>query len=163
MDFLAVLQELGASSARFVIVGGVAANLYGSTRVTHYLDLVPALDPSSWPSLVAALYELGALPRIPESREAVEDPERVKRWVEEKGMLALSFRSQDGSAGVDLLVSRSDSIEGLLERATSVEWEGIRFFVASLDDLIAMKSEADRPQDLLDVEVLKGLRERLDP
>ena len=60
MDFLAVLRRLGTSLARFVVVGGVAANHYGSTRVTHDLDLVPALDPDTWPSLVAALYELGA-------------------------------------------------------------------------------------------------------
>lgn len=160
MDFLAVLRALRASGAQFVIVGGVAASLYGSTRLTHDLDLVPSLDSETWPRLVDALYDLGGQPRIPESRDAIANPENVKQWIEEKGMLALTFRSSDGSTEVDLLVAKSNEIPALLDRATKVILEGQEFAVASLDDLIAMKKKAGRPQDLLDAEVLVGLRNR---
>jgi len=160
MDFLSILRALKGSGAQFVIVGGVAACLYGSTRLTHDLDLVPALDPDTWPSLIATLYGLGGRPRIPETQESISDVSNIRSWIEKKGMLALSFRSPKGSVGVDLLVAKSHTHQSLLERATVVELHGEEFAIAGLDDLIEMKREAGRPQDLLDLEVLIGLRDR---
>src|SRR5258706_12925621 len=59
-------------------------------------------------------------------------------------------RAPDGSPEVDLLVSESDRFEALRERAVKVTIDQRTFFVASIDDLIAMKQLAGRPQDLLD-------------
>lgn len=39
MDFLTVLRALEATRTPLVIVGGVAARLYGSTRLTQDLDI----------------------------------------------------------------------------------------------------------------------------
>ncbi len=162
MDFLAILQRMAASGLEFVIVGGTAARLYGSTRLTQDVDVVPRLEPPAWGRLVHELWALGARPRIPESKECVSDPANVRRWINEKGMLTLSFRSPDGNAEVDLLVAESDRLDDLLSRATSVEIEGQTFHVASLDDLIEMKRLAGRPQDLLDVAELELIRERIE-
>jgi len=60
---------------------------------------------------------------------------------------------------VDLLVSESDRFEELTSRAISVSVEERVFYVACLDDLIAMKAAAGRPQDLLDVAELKRIRD----
>ena len=73
MDFLEILQTLAERGVELVIVGGVAARLYGSTRLTHDLDIVPRLEPDTWRELVGLLWDLGGRPRIPETREAVSD------------------------------------------------------------------------------------------
>ena len=160
-NFLEILNQLHDHQADFVIVGGVAAALHGSTRVTFDLDIVPSLDPASWVSLIDLLWSLGARPRIPEPLERIRDVQSIRSWRTEKGMLALNFRTPDGSTEVDLLVSESDDFENLRQRAARVTIESRTFFVASIDDLIAMKEQSGRPQDFLDIAQLQDIKKRL--
>lgn len=71
------------------------------------------------------------------------------------------FRSPDGLVEVDFLVGEADRFEELRQRATRVALEGHVFWVADIDDLIAMKRKAGRPQDLLDVEALEDVKRRI--
>lgn len=159
-DFLDILSRLHDHHVNFVIVGGVAAAMHGNTRVTYDLDIVPSLEPNSWQALVELLWSLGARPRIPEPLESIRVVSNVRQWHRERNMLALSFRTPDGSTEVDLLVSESDRIEELRRRAASLTLDGRTFFVASIDDLIIMKERAGRPQDLLDIAQLKDIKLR---
>jgi hypothetical protein len=78
-------------------------------------------------------------------------------------MLALNFRSPDGSVEVDLLVSESDRLAELKQRALSIKLDERTFFVASIDDLITMKKRAGRPQDLFDIAQLEDIQLRSKP
>lgn len=160
-NFLEILNRLHDSRVDFVIVGGVAAALHGSSRVTFDLDVVPRLERESWAALIDLLWSLGARPRIPESLERIRDVEQIRRWQNEKGMLALNFRTPDDTTEVDVLVSESDQFDGLRQRAAKVKMEGRTFAVASIEDLIAMKTRAGRPQDLLDITELERIQNRL--
>ena len=160
--FLQILNELHDHRVDFVIVGGVAVALHGGSRVTFDLDIVPSLAPDSWRAAVDLLWSLGARPRIPEPLERVRDVEQVRRWRLEKNMLALNFHTPDGRTEVDLLVSESEAFERLRERAVEITVDARTFVVASIDDLIDMKQRSGRPQDLLDIEALRGIRKRLD-
>jgi hypothetical protein len=160
-NFFDVLKHLSDGQVDFVIAGGVAAALHGSSRVTFDLDIVPSLIPESWQTTVDALTSLGTRPRIPEPLERIRDAAQVRRWRAEKNMLALTFRTPDGSLEVDLLVAESDQFDVLRQRAVAVTVEGRKFFVASIDDLIAMKQKAGRPQDLLDISELQAIKNRL--
>ncbi len=159
--FLEILNALHDRRVDFVIAGGVAAVLHGGSRVTFDLDVVPSLTPDSWETAVDLLWGLGARPRIPEPLERIRDAEHVRRWRREKGMLALNFRTPDGSTEVDLLVGESDAFDELKQRAVEVKVDRRTFFVASIDDLISMKQRAGRPQDLLDIAELRKIQERL--
>lgn len=160
-DFLDILNRLHDRGAEFVIVGGVAAALHGGTRVTFDLDIVPRLTEGSWRATVDLLWNLGARPRIPEPLERIREIDDIRRWRREKGMLALNFKSDDGSTEVDLLVGESDEFDGLRQRSVEVRIEGRTFHVASIEDLIAMKRKAGRPQDQLDIAQLEDIRKRL--
>ena len=65
IDFLRLLKALSAASVDFVIVGGVAARLHGSTRLTHDIDIVPSLAPDSWKRTIDALWDNGGRPVRP--------------------------------------------------------------------------------------------------
>jgi predicted nucleotidyltransferase len=159
-DFLIFLEKLNDEGVEFVIVGGVAARLYGSTRLTHDVDVVPNLTPHSWRKTVECIWEMGGRPRIPESMESIADVRNVQTWITEKGMQALNFRSEDGYVEIDLLVAESGRFNSLKERATAVEFRGKTYLIAAVDDLIAMKRAAGRPQDLLDIQELEEIRKR---
>lgn len=159
--FLEILNTLHDHHVEFVIAGGVAAVLHGSSRVTFDLDVVPSLAPDSWQAAVDLLWSLGARPRIPEPVERIRDVEQVRRWRREKSMLALNFRTVDGGTEVDLLVGESDAFDELRQRAVKVTVDARTFFVASIEDLISMKRRAGRPQDLLDVAALQNVQKRL--
>jgi predicted nucleotidyltransferase len=160
-NFLEILSQLHDHHVEFVIVGGVAASLHGGSRVTFDLDVVPSLAQASWQTAVDLLWSLGARPRIPEPLDRIRDAAQVRRWRTEKGMLALNFRSPDGSTEVDLLVSESDTFDALRQRAVTITVGQRTFLVASIDDLIEMKQRAGRPQDLLDIAELQDIQTRL--
>ena len=160
MNFLDVLNTLTEDGVEFVIVGGVAARLHGSTRLTHDLDIVPKLDELSWKRLIQSIWSLNTRPRIPESKERIENVENVRSWMIEKHMLALSFRSPSGDAEIDLLVSESDNFDGLKARSVQIQIGERTFYIASIDDLIAMKRKAGRPQDLLDIQMLEKIKQQ---
>ena len=160
INLLDLLEKLVDAGLDFVIVGGVAARLHGSSRLTHDIDVVPGVEPKAWARVVDLLWDTGARPRIPEPRERVRNIDNVLEWVRDKGMLALSFRSPDGSAELDLLVGETSRLEGLRDRAIRVRLDGREYMVASIDDLIAMKTDAGRPQDLLDIETLERIKPR---
>ena len=161
-NFQTILSQLHDHHVDFVIVGGVAAALHGGSRVTFDLDLVPSLAEASWQAAVDLLWSLGAQPRIPESLDRIRDVEQVRRWQRDKGMLALNFRTPDGSTEVDLLVSESGQFTALRDRAVRVMIDQRTFFVASIADLIVMKRKAGRPQDLLDIAQLENIQKRVD-
>jgi hypothetical protein len=120
-NFLQILRQLRDADVQFIVVGGVAAALHGGSRVTFDLDLVPSLEVTSWQMAIDLLWSLGARPRIPETRERIRDPDNVRLWREETGMLALNFRTPDGALEVDLLVAESDRFDELKQRAISLK------------------------------------------
>ena len=71
-----------------------------------------------------------------------------------------------GDAGpesdLDLLVDPAGSpgYESLKRKASLIELDEITVRVASIDDMIAMKHAAGRPQDLIDIESLEIARRR---
>ena len=160
IDFIEILNRLHDSHVDFVIVGGVAAALHGGSRVTFDLDVVPSLEPNSWAAAIDLLWDLGARPRIPETLERIRDVDNVRRWQVDKGMLALNFRSPDGSTEVDLPVGESANLETLQRNANRVTLGNRTFLVASINDLIEMKQKAGRPQDLLDIAQLRAVEKR---
>src|SRR5688572_16237667 len=57
-DFGRLLTVLASHEVKFVIVGGVAATIHGSARLTNDLDIVYARDSENMQRLVAALQPL---------------------------------------------------------------------------------------------------------
>ena len=69
-DFLSIIKVLILHRVQFIVVGGVAANLFGSARLTHDLDIVYSRKEGNLRRIVKALqntspYLRGAPPGLP--------------------------------------------------------------------------------------------------
>ena len=111
---------------------------------------VPSLDRDKWRRTIDAIWDSGGRPRIPETLERIRDVSNVEAWMKDKGMLALSFRSPDGSAEIDLLVSESHRLGELKQRA-------VVFLISDFLDSLptgALKAAAAR-HDLIVLEIFE--------
>ncbi|HVV88294.1 MAG TPA: nucleotidyl transferase AbiEii/AbiGii toxin family protein [Kofleriaceae bacterium] len=156
-DVLALLRDGGV---QYVIVGGTAVIVHGVPRTTADLDLVVDLDPANLRRLVAAMIRLGYRPRVPVDPHELCDPARRREWVEDKGMRAFIFQWPGHPlADIDVLIDSPLDYAELSRHAERLDAGGLHLRIASVDDLIRMKTAAAREQDLDDVDALRRLQE----
>ena len=157
-EYIDALEVLAKHGVRFVVIGGIAGNLRGSTTITQDLDVCYARDRQNLVRMARALVELHA--RL---RGAPPDvPFRLDAATLEMGD-HFTFMTDVGS--LDILGHPSGIPGGYdeLERAADeMDLETFRVKVASIDDLIRMKRAAGRPKDLVELELLGGLRDEID-
>jgi hypothetical protein len=152
LNITALLARLASAGVDFVVIGGVAVIAHGYERNTKDLDICYAPDPENLEALGGALVSLGARLRgIEEDIPFVPDARTLKH------MQILTLDTPDG--GLDVLVDPSGSpgYRALKERAKRIDFDGWEILIASIEDLLAMKQAAGRPQDLADVEALRAI------
>lgn len=157
--FEEALRALAEAGVRFVVVGGVAVVLQGHARLTVDLDVVLDLTEDNVRAALDLLTSSGLRPRLPVPAHAFADDETRRSWVRERGLVVFSLHDPDDPLReVDLFADPPIAYEQLAERADTIDLGGVRVAVACVDDLIAMKRRAGRPQDFADVAALEGLR-----
>jgi hypothetical protein len=164
MFYLDLFRALNEAGVRYVLVGGVALNLHGVERATMDVDIAIAIDADNLSRAVQAVRALGLRPIAPVSWEEILRPGQLERWYREKHMLALGLCKTDGFAPtVDILIQPLVSFETLQHHSETKDISGTRVSIASIDDLIALKTGTGRAidaSDILALETLKQIRER---
>lgn len=151
----ALLRRLARAEVDFVVVGGVAVAFQGYGRATKDLDITYATDAQNLDRLGEVLVSLNAKLRgLTEDVPFVPDGRTLART------RLLTLDTDDG--GLDLLDDPPGAppYATMRSRADRVELDDIVVAIAALDDLLAMKRAAGRPQDLVDVEALEIARLR---
>jgi predicted nucleotidyltransferase len=153
-DVASMLRVLAEHDVEFVVVGGVAAVLHGSSRVTRDLDVVYARAPENLARLVRALeglhpYPRGAPPGLP------------FRWDADTLRHGLNFTLETDVGNLDLLgeIAGGGSYLELLVDSIETSAFGFTFRCLDLDALIRVKRAAGRPRDLEAIAELQVIRE----
>lgn len=156
-DFEGLLRVLCEGRVDFIIVGGVAARIHGSARLTQDLDLVYSRSPENIDRLVAALvpvspYLRGAPPGLPFRLDSAA----VRR--------GLNFTLTTAHGDLDLLgeIAGGGGYAALLPDTAEVTLFGLRCRCLTLERLIHVKRAAGRPRDLEAIAELEALREERD-
>jgi hypothetical protein len=152
-DARELLRRLTAAGVDFVVIGGVAAVLHGSARLTRDLDIAFAPDQGNLEALGRVLVESEArlrgvdqdIPFVPDARTL-------------HGVQLLTLETNAGWLDVHRRPDGAPPYDGLRRRAERMEVGGFSVLVASIDDLLAMKRAAGRTQDLLDIETLEAVK-----
>lgn len=138
---------------KYAIVGGYAMALHGVVRATMDVDLVIRLEQSTFEKAERILNQIGLSSRLPvRAQDLIKMREE---YIENRNLVAWSFVDfKDPSRQVDILITLD--VQDLDVERMSVG--GRKISVVSLDELIKMKTEAGRPQDLIDLSKLKEKR-----
>lgn len=152
IDFERLLRALVSNGVEFVIVGGVAATLHGSSRLTSDLDVVYARGEENVSRLVAALrpldpYLRGAPPGLP------------FRLDEPTVMRGLNFTLTTSAGPFDMLgeLTGVGKFEDIAGKSIDVDLFGLHCRCIDLVTLIQAKRAAGRPKDLEVIAELESL------
>jgi hypothetical protein len=147
-----LLRALVDRRVDFVVIGGVAAVLHGSARNTFDLDICLASEPDNLVALGSTLIELRARLRgVPDAVPFVPDAAALKR------IEVLTLATMAGDLDVLRAPSGAPRYDVLRAHADRYDVGGFEVRVASVEDLIAMKTAAGRPKDLGDIEELEAI------
>jgi hypothetical protein len=158
--YVDLFRRLDAAGVRYLVVGGVAVNLHGVSRLTHDVDLILAMDDENVRRFVAVAQQYAFRPVVPVRVEDFADPAKRRDWIENKRMLAFGLRpGRPEDPTVDVLVNPPLDFETAYARRVEVEVEGLRVALAGIADIIAMKTGTGRAKDQDDIAMLKRLEE----
>jgi predicted nucleotidyltransferase len=154
IEFDTAFGALARSGVEFIVVGGAAAAIHGSARVTQDLDIVYRRTPENLGRLVAAL-----APHRPYPRGA---PAGLPfRWDEGTLHRGLNFTLTTSLGDIDLLgeVVGGGGYDALLPHTATVRVFGVECLCLTLEKLIQVKRAAGRPKDLEAIAELEALRD----
>jgi uncharacterized nucleotidyltransferase DUF6036 len=159
MYYLEVLEALYRERIRYMIVGGLAVNLYGVPRVTQDIDVIISTERENVLNLLKVLTKLEYVPRLPVKPEELADKEKVKDRIENRNLKAFSFYHRvDPYKIVDILFDHPLDFERSEKNKTIKRIGEIDVYIVSMDDLIRMKEKSGRSQDTSDVEMLNKVK-----
>jgi hypothetical protein len=153
-DFAGLLRALTSADVEFILIGGVAATVHGSARLTRDVDVVYRRSAENHARLVRALaphspYLRGAPPGLP----FTWDVDTITR--------GLNFTLVTALGDLDLLgeAAGGGTFEGLLPHSQPIALYELSVRCVDLPALIRLKRAAGRPKDLEVVAELEALYE----
>jgi len=142
VDFTRFFDALAGVGVEYILIGGAAANVHGSARLTQDVDVVYRRNKENVAKLVRALapfhpYLRGAPPGLP----FLWDAETIWR--------GLNFTLISDLGNFDVLgeIVGGGGYEALLPRTVEIEAFGHKLRCIDLPTLIAVKRAAGRPKD----------------
>jgi len=161
MFYFEILSQFYLQNVRYLLVGGLAVNLYGIPRTTQDIDIIVATDKENIHKLNRVLQDLGYHPRLPVNAEELASEEARRSWVDEKNLVAFSFvHGEESYRMVDVVIAHPLNFEQAYARRKVRKGEGIEIYLASEEDLIRMKEQSKREQDKQDIVMLKNVLKR---
>ena len=142
-DFEAIIKVLDVQEVSYIVVGGMAAIIHGSSRLTLDFDIVYDRSKENLGKLVKALapsnpYLRGIPPGLP------------FEWSVKTLELGLNFTLTTSLGPIDLLgeITAGGGYQELIPKSVEVELFGYRCKALDLPTLIKVKRAVARPKDL---------------
>ena len=157
LDIEGILAALVEADVEFVLIGGVAVGFHGYVRATKDVDVVPSPDSANLERLATVLKQLEAEIEGAEEFDDAELPDPL-----DPAALALGgnwvLSTRLGRFDVMQWIGDDSLWEKLAPGAVWAEIGKLTVRVVSFEDLVALKQQAGRPEDLTDLQRLSQAR-----
>jgi len=153
-----IFRVLADNNVEYVLIGGLAAVLHGSTAMTNDADVFPANDAENMRNLSAALEDLNARLRTESDPNGVAfDPHPALI----SSMATLNMTTRCGDLDMTFTPAGLSSYAGVRDNSIVFEISGCTVQVAALDDIIRSKESANRAKDHATLPILRALKDEL--
>ena len=140
-DFSDLLRLFNSNKVRYLVIGGYAFIQYAEPRYTKDLDLWTSTDTINAAAVYRSLKDFGA-PLV----DMNEDDFAEDGYFYQMGVPPLRVDILMGIPGIEF--------EEAWNRRMEVDFDGLSVTFISKVDLITAKHASNRPQDLLDADIL---------
>ncbi len=156
-DFVRLFGVLHNGRVEYIIVGGVAATVHGSSRLTQDIDICYSRTSANLQRIFRALRPLKPYPRGAPRGLPFE-------WSAATLNAGLNFTLTTTAGDIDLLgeLIGGGTYHDLIDHTIDVTLFGHRTKCLNLEWLIATKRAAGRPRDLEAIAELQALKEIMD-
>ncbi|MBU6329287.1 MAG: hypothetical protein KGR18_04955 [Acidobacteria bacterium] len=158
-DPVRICEILNEEGVRYIVLGGFASVIHGSTLPTRDIDVLPERSGENLERLARALARMHAMIRT----EDEPVPALLDAAFLDRSEFMLNLVGDHGE--IDLVFRPAGSLEGFggwQEHMVEVEIAvGVRINIAALDDIIESKRAAGRPKDQAALPYLESLRDEL--
>mgnify|MGYP000099858017 CR=1 FL=1 len=147
-EFAIIWEKLHSNNVKYLIIGGLAVNIYGYTRNTGDIDILIEDSLENRKNLRQALLEIG-IGDIP----AIETMLFLPGWTDFSLFFGIRLDVMTSIKGLE-----DQTFDVLLEKATIVMLNEIPIYFIDYQSLIVAKKATNRLKDQLDLEQLGEIK-----
>ncbi|HBG78472.1 MAG TPA: hypothetical protein DDW84_06475 [Phycisphaerales bacterium] len=153
-DLLNLVDRLSDAGVEFVIIGGLAGIIHGSTRTTQDIDICCKFTPENLFKLFAAVKNTNPVHRMSPNRPVLvlnsQNADKFKNLYLDTDIGQLDCLGEVQGIG---------NFDEVCKNAISVHIGGKNYQVLSIDALIKSKKSLNRPTDKQDVIQLQAIKQ----
>lgn len=140
-----VYRALNKNRIKYLVIGGIAVNLYGLMRLTRDLDLMVDLSRDNLDKFIKVIESLGYETKVPQTK-----------WDK---LTAIAFTHKtDETKRVDIFLRNPINFKGAYKRRKVFSVDDLKISCVSLDDLMKLKNKSERIRDLADLGFLEKMK-----
>lgn len=154
-DYRQLIEKLLDNDVEFVLIGGFAAVMHGSTSLTQDIDICIRFTPENCDNLLKALDDSN--PTYRQNRQSMtKDPAELSKFKN------LYLITDYGPLDVMSEISKLGKYEDVLKYSIEIDLFDRKCRVLDIDGLIHSKEEMARPKDKEVIIQLKAIKEQLE-
>ena len=159
LDYLAIFKKLNEKRVKYIVVGGIAVNLYGIPRMTYDIDLILDIEDKNLERFLRLLKEWGFQPKVPVDIMDFAKKDKREDWIRNKNMKAFNLVNPEWAMSeIDIIINTPVDYKKASKNINHINLQDVSIPTISIDDLIKMKQKTGRQQDKADIRYLMRLR-----
>ena len=159
LDYLAIFKKLNEKRVKYIVVGGIAVNLYGIPRMTYDIDLILDIEDKNLERFLRLLKQWGFKPKVPVDIMDFAKKDKREDWIRNKNMKAFNLVNPEWAMSeIDIIINTPVYYKKASKNINHINLQDVSIPTISIDDLIKMKQKTGRQQDKADIRYLMRLR-----